>query len=140
MMEGMQLSKKNNDRVLANRDIETLNVKKVFVIDEEGNKKGEMSVKAAIELANGYYEADLILIDPKQDPPVCCIGDLKKRLYWENKNKRAKNGSRSSLKEIRLTTNISENDMETKLKKINELLQKGHRVKVVVLFKGGRDP
>ena len=94
-------------------------------------------IKEAIKLANDE-EKDLILINDAQNPPIVRIEDYNKFLYETEKAEKEKkrNSQKSQLKEIQLSVNISDHDLETKSKKGREFLKDGDKVKVVISLKG----
>ena len=96
-----------------------------------------ISTKEAIRMAENE-EKDLILINETQNPPIVRIEDYNKFLYVQEKIEREKkkNTVKSSLKEIQLSVNISDHDLETKSKKGREFLNNGDKVKVVISMKG----
>ncbi len=81
---------------------------------------------------------DLILINENQDVPIVRIEDYKKFLYNLEKaeKEKKKNSVKSITKEIQLSPEISENDLNTKVKKGLEFLEDGNKVKVVLQLKG----
>jgi translation initiation factor IF-3 len=81
---------------------------------------------------------DLIEIAPNATPPVAKIIELGKFLYIEEKRAREqkKKGKRAELKEIRFSPFIAEGDYLTRVKKIDNFLADGHKVRIVVVFKG----
>lgn len=83
-------------------------------------------------------ELDLIEIAPNADPPVARIVDFQKFKYEENKKDRAakKGSSDSELKELWLSPRIAEHDLGVRLKRADEFLSEGHKVKLTVKFKG----
>jgi len=78
---------------------------------------------------------DLVLVSDKSNPPVVKIEDYKKILYEEKKAK-SKQGKTSDVKEIQLKINIAEHDLQTKLNAIQRFLERGDKVKVSVRLKG----
>lgn len=96
-----------------------------------------MSSYDASKLAESE-ELDLILINENQDPPIVRIEDYKKFLYNLEKaeKEKKKNSVKSITKEIQLSPEISENDLNTKSKKSLEFLRDGNKVKVVLQLKG----
>lgn len=96
-----------------------------------------MKTPKALSIANDE-EKDLILINDKQEIPIVRIEDYKRFLYELEKaeKEKKKNSQKSQLKEIQLSVNISEHDLETKSKKGREFLKDGDKVKVVILLKG----
>jgi translation initiation factor IF-3 len=96
-----------------------------------------MSSYEASKLAE-ENELDLILINENQDPPIVRIEDYKKFLYDTEKaeKEKKKNSVKSITKEIQLSPEISENDLNTKIKKGLEFLEDGNKIKVVLQLKG----
>ncbi len=95
-----------------------------------------ISTKEAQNIANSE-EKDLILINENQEPPIVRIDDYNKFIYNMEKAEKEKkrNSNKSQLKEIQLSVNISDHDLETKSKKGKEFLKDGDKVKVVILLK-----
>ena len=81
---------------------------------------------------------DLIKIAPTATPPVVKIADFGKYRYeMMRKEKEAKRNQRvTELKEIRMTPNIDQNDLNTKLSAARKFLEKGNKVKVALRFRG----
>lgn len=70
-------------------------------------------------------------------PLVVRIQDFNKIMFEKKKAKSAqKKKKRSELKEIQLKANISEHDLQTKIKNIDKFLDRGDKVKIVVRLKG----
>jgi translation initiation factor IF-3 len=108
----------------------------VQVVDDEGIR-GKLPIAEALELA-AEKELDLVEVAPNQDPPVCKIMSYSKFKYEESKKTRKGRvkGKVKEEKEMRFPTTIEEGDITHKLKRINEFLEKGHKVKVTIFFKG----
>ena len=83
-------------------------------------------------------ELDLVMIAPTANPPVCKIIDYGKYRYeLSRKEKEAKKKQKIiETKEVRLTPNIDENDLNTKVKAARKFLEKGDKVKVTLRFRG----
>ena len=83
-------------------------------------------------------ELDLILINENQDPPIVRIENYKKFLYDFDKSEKEKkkNSVKSVTKEIQLSPEISDNDLNTKIKKGIEFLEDNNKVKCVLQLKG----
>lgn len=77
---------------------------------------------------------DLVLMSDKVKPVICKIMDYGKFQYNKSKNK-PKNKPKP-MKEMRYTPNTDENDLSFKLNHVIKFLQKGHKVKAYVFFKG----
>ena len=116
---------------------EQIRDKEVRVISAEGEQLGIMSAKEAQKLA-AEAELDLVKISPNAKPPVCKIIDYGKFRYeMMRKEKEAKKKQRIiETKEVRLSPNIEENDLNTKINMARKFLTKGDKVKVTLRFRG----
>ena len=116
---------------------ERIREKEVRVIGAEGGQLGVMGIKEALQMAE-EADMDLVLVSPNAKPPVCRIVDYGKFRYeMERKEKEAKKKQRIvEIKEVRLSPNIEENDLNTKVGMARKFLEKGNRVKVTLRFRG----
>ena len=116
---------------------EQIRDREVRVIGAEGEQLGVMSSKDAYMMAK-EKDLDLIKIAPTATPPVVKIADFGKYRYeMMRKEKEAKRNQRvTELKEIRMTPNIDQNDLNTKLSAARKFLEKGNKVKVALRFRG----
>lgn len=107
------------------------------VISAEGEQLGIMSSKDAQKLA-AEAELDLVKISPNAKPPVCKIIDYGKFRYdMMRKEKEARKKQKIvETKEVRLSPNIDENDLNTKINMARKFLSKGDKVKVTLRFRG----
>ena len=107
------------------------------MIDSEGNQLGVLQTKEAQRIAD-EKELDLVMIYPNANPPVCRIMDLGKYIYEQSKKeKEAKKKQKiTTLKEIRCSLTIEENDIAIKAKNAKKFLLDGDKVKITVRFKG----
>ena len=96
-----------------------------------------MNSREALRLAR-EEELDLVMIAPTANPPVCKIIDYGKYRYEQaRKEKDAKKKQKTvETKEVRLTPNIEDNDLNTKVKAARKFLEKGDKVKVTLRFRG----
>ena len=117
-------------RYLINNQIRA---EKVRVIDEQGKQLGVFSLEGALKIAK-EKNLDLILISEKADPPVCKIADYGKFLYQEKKKE--KKEKKSEVKEIRLSFNISDHDMETRANQAEKFLKAGDKLKIQMILHG----
>lgn len=130
--------------VIANKDKdlfinEQIRAKEVMVIGPNGEQLGIKSIKDANTLAQ-YAGFDLVLINPNGNPPVCKVMDYNKFKY-ENKKRAKENikkqrASNLELKEYRLSVTIDIHDFDTRVKNSQKYLEKGHKVKASIRFKG----
>nr|WP_330216907.1 translation initiation factor IF-3 [Dictyoglomus thermophilum] len=117
---------------------EKIRAKEVRVVDEDGKQLGIMSVSEALKIAR-EKNLDLVEVAPNANPPVCRIMDFGKFKYeLARKEKEAKKNQKiaSEVKEIKIRPNIEEHDYQVKLRKIREFLEKGYKVRLIILFKG----
>ena len=110
-----------------------------MVIGPNGEQLGIKSIKDANTLAQ-YAGFDLVLINPNGNPPVCKVMDYNKFKY-ENKKKAKENikkqrSANLDLKEYRLSVSIDIHDFETRVKNSRKYLEKGHKVKASIRFRG----
>ena len=118
---------------------EQIRAREVMVIGPNGEQLGVKSLKDALTLSS-YAGFDLVLINPKGNPPVCKVMDYNKFKY-ENK-KRAKENIKKQratnldLKEYRLSVTIDIHDFNTRVNNSKKYLEKGHKVKASIRFKG----
>ena len=118
---------------------EQIRAKEVMVIGPNGEQLGVKNIKDALTLAS-YAGFDLVLISPNANPQVCKIMDYNKYKY-ESKKKQKENmkkqrESNLEIKEYRLSVTIDKHDFDTKVRNSSKYLEKGHKVKVSVRFKG----
>ncbi len=116
---------------------EQIKDKEVRLIGEDGEQLGVMSAKDALKLAK-EAELDLVKIAPTAVPPVCKIIDYGKYRYeMARREKDAKKKQKViEVKEVRLTPNIDENDLNTKANQARKFIEKGDKVKVTLRFRG----
>ncbi|TJX67910.1 translation initiation factor IF-3 [Soehngenia saccharolytica] len=116
---------------------EEIREKEVRLIDVDGTQLGIVPIKKALEIAN-ERRLDLVNVAPTANPPVCRILDYGKYKYeLTKKEKEAKKNQKViNVKEIRLTPNIEEHDLQVKANRAIEFLKDGDKVKVSVRFKG----
>lgn len=113
-----------------------IRVREVRLVDEKGQQLGIMPTEKALQLAEERH-LDLIQVTEKVSPPVCKLGDYGKYLYREGKKEKTANKQKTGeLKGIRLTYNISEHDMETRIRQAEKFLKKGNKVKVELPLRG----
>lgn len=83
-------------------------------------------------------EKDLVLVTAAANPPVAKIIELAKYKY-QVQQKEAENRKRSKsqdLKEVRFTPFLSQGDFDSKLKKVQQFLKDGDKVRLSLQFKG----
>lgn len=110
-----------------------------MVIGPNGEQMGLKKLNDALTLAN-YAGLDLVLMNDNGNVAVGKIMDYNKYRYErQKKQKEAQKKQRETnkdLKEYRLSTTIDIHDFETRVRNAKEYLQKGHKVKAFIRFKG----
>ena len=129
----MAKSKKNitpiNEKIIATE---------VMLIEENGKKRGLVSIAEALELANST-SLDLVQVSPSDaNPIVCKLLDYGKHLFDKKKNISASKSKvkRNTTKEIKFRPSTDIGDYNIKLKKIKSFILDGDKTKISVRFRG----
>ena len=108
----------------------------VRLIDETGNQVGVIPLREALEKAQ-QAGLDLIQVTEKVNPPVAKIADYGKYLYQQGKKEReAKKHTGGDLKEVRLTFNISDHDLATRVRQAEKFLKRGDNIRINLRLRG----
>ena len=96
-----------------------------------------MSLQEALKVAE-EAGVDLVEISPNADPPVAKVVDWGKFQYQKMKEqqKNRRSNKATELKQMRFGLKIGANDLEIKLRKIRSFLSEGHKVKILIFFRG----
>lgn len=126
--------RKKSDDVRINERIRSSTVR---LISSEGEQLGILSVRDAIQVAKDGG-LDLVEVAPNSDPPVCRVMDYGKFRYQAAKKvQEARKKSRGGqMKEIKLRPHTEDHDLGFKIKNLKKFLDKRHRVKITVFFRG----
>ncbi len=110
---------------------------KVRLIGKDGKQIGIVSIAEAQSYAE-RDSLDLVEISPNAVPPVCKIVDYGKYRYQMTKKEREnkKGQHQAKLKEIKVKPNIDEHDLQVKIKRAREFIEKGDKVRVTCMFRG----
>lgn len=116
---------------------EEIRASTVLLIDEQGEKQGEMSLEAALSLAQ-TAGLDLVEIVATANPPVTKIMDYGKFKFQEQKkrNEARKRQKIVELKEVKLRPMIDIHDYQVKTKAMHRFFAEGDKVKVTMRFRG----
>ncbi|MEN9820016.1 MAG: hypothetical protein RL379_794 [Bacillota bacterium] len=125
--------KKNNGDLINNQ----IRFAQVLVIDQNGKQLGVMNSYQANQLAE-QAGLDLLCVAPGAKPPVCKILDYGKyRFEQQKKAKEAKKNQHIiDIKEIQISPQIGEHDLQVKVKAAIGFFQAGDKVKLVLRYKG----
>ena len=121
----------NTKTVNVNRGIKAT---KILLINENGENLGVVTINEALLKA---FDAgfDLVEVGNKDGVSVCKIIDYGKWKYEQEKRKK-KSQFKQQTKEIKLRPTTGDNDLNYRAKHVEEFLKEGHKVRVVVKFKG----
>ena len=116
---------------------EQIRDKEIRLIDENGEQLGIVSSREAQKIAD-ERKLDLVKIAPTAKPPVCRIRDSGKYKFDQaKKEKEARKKQKTvDVKELRLSPSIDTHDVQVKVKKANEFLKDGDKVKISIRFRG----
>jgi translation initiation factor IF-3 len=109
----------------------------VRLIGPDGDQLGITTVPEALRMARGL-ELDLVEVAPMANPPVCRIMDYGKFRYEEaQKAKESRRKSTNvSVKEVKFRPKIGKGDFNVKVRKVDQFIHEGHKVKVTLQFRG----
>jgi translation initiation factor IF-3 len=124
--------RQNNDLVN-----EKIRFPQMLVIDPQGRQLGVLPRHKALEAAEAL-NLDLLCVAPNANPPVCKILNYgKHRFETQKKLREAKKHQQVvDIKEIQLTPQIGEHDLQVKVKNAIRFFNDGNKVKVVVRYRG----
>ncbi|MBB5351552.1 translation initiation factor IF-3 [Haloferula luteola] len=116
---------------------ERIRAPRVRVVLPDGQQLGIMSAQEALAKAK-LVGLDLVEIASKADPPVCRIIDYGKYKYEQAKLKKTqkKSQSASKMKEVKFRVRTEQHDYNIKLNRLETFLDEGHKVRVVLQFRG----
>ena len=116
---------------------EKINYPEVMVLDDSGTMLGTMTTADAIRTAR-EKEMDLVLINPKSNPPVAKIADFGQFKYQKEKEDRKKRAKThvTETKGVRLSMRIGEHDLGIRRKQAIKFLNKGDKVKTEIILRG----
>lgn len=117
-----------------NQDIRASEVR---VVGADGEQLGVMPIEQARELAR-EAGVDLVEISPTANPPVVKVVDWGKFQYQKMKEQQRsrKKAKASELKQMRFGLKIGAGDLDIKLRKVKSFLEAGHKVRLMIFFRG----
>ena len=108
-----------------------------MLIDQNGDKKGIVSIDEALEFAKNEA-LDLVQVSPSEaNPVVCKLLDYGKHVFEKKKNassSKVKN-KKNTIKEIKFRPSTDVGDYNIKLKKIKSFILGGDKTKISVRFR-----
>jgi len=96
-----------------------------------------MPREAALKLAQ-EKNLDLIEIAPPAKPPVAKIINFDKFRYQKEKELKKQKATQKigELKQVQISARAAQNDLEIKAKRLQELLDEGHKVEILLVLRG----
>ncbi|HRI06130.1 MAG TPA: translation initiation factor IF-3 [Candidatus Dojkabacteria bacterium] len=114
---------------------EFIRVPQVMVIGDQGENLGVMKTDEAIKLAQSKG-LDLVEVGATVNPPVCKIIDYAKYVYELNKKQRKNKNKAKDMKEFKFSPVIDIGDIELRVRRSKEFIDKGHNVRLTMVRKG----
>jgi len=107
------------------------------LIGLQGEQLGIVDTEEALRLAQAS-DVDLVEVAPNAAPPVCRLLDYGKFRYSKQKKdaEAKKKQHVTQLKELRIRPGTDSHDLDRQLKKAEEFLGEGQRVKFTLRFRG----
>ncbi len=107
------------------------------VITDDGDHLGIMKTADALRTAK-ERDLDLVVIQPKANPPVAKIIDFGKYKYEKEKEARQQKSKAKNVevKGVRLSPRIGQHDMDVRKEQAKRFLEKGDKVKVEIILRG----
>jgi translation initiation factor IF-3 len=114
-----------------------IRVPEVRLIGLKGEQLGVVKTEDALRMAQ-EAEVDLVEVAANASPPVCRLLDYGKFRYSKQKKdaEAKKKQHVTQLKELRIRPGTDSHDVERQLKKAQEFLSEGQRVKFTLRFRG----
>jgi translation initiation factor IF-3 len=114
-----------------------IRVRQVRLIGADGQQQGIVDTREAVRRAR-EADLDLVLVGESAQPPVARVMDYGKyRFELQQQEKDARRRSRQQeMKAIKFRVKIEDHDYETKVNHIRRFLGSGHKVRVVIMFRG----
>ncbi|RKX32955.1 MAG: translation initiation factor IF-3 [Verrucomicrobia bacterium] len=126
---------RNRDPYYNIRRNQRIRASEVRVIGPDGGQLGLMSSGDAYQLAQ-QSGLDLVEVAAQARPPVCRIMDFGKYVYEQQKKSKESKSTGSKVKEVKFRVRIEKHDFLTKLRRAEDFLDKGNKVKLTLFFRG----
>lgn len=116
---------------------ERIFAKTLRLIGPDGELLGVFPREIAFKKAQ-EFNLDIVEVAPQAKPPVCRIVDYPKYKYEQEKREKEvkKHQKQTQIKEVRIRPCIGAHDYEVKCKHIVGFLEKKHKVRVRMWFRG----
>ncbi len=105
------------------------------MVGPEGKMIGVMPTRKALDLAR-EVGLDLVEVAPNARPPVCRVLDYGKYQYEQSKRQKESKTASQKLKEVKFRVKIDTHDYLTKIRRAEDFLDKGNKLKLTLMFRG----
>lgn len=107
------------------------------VVTDDGEHIGIISTEKALAMAK-ERDQDLVVIQPKAEPPVAKIIDYGKYKYEKDVEKKQQKAKQKNVevKGVRLSLRIGDHDLNVRKEKAKEFLEQGNKVKIEIILRG----
>jgi len=134
-MEVLYIAKDKNELPINNQ----IRVPELMVIGPNGEQLGLKKLEDAKTLAT-YAGLDLVLMSGNATPAVAKVMDYNKYRYEKQKKtkeqQKRQRETNKDIKEYQLSVTIDIHDFETRRRNAQTYLEKGHKIKSSIRFKG----
>ncbi|MCS6789187.1 MAG: translation initiation factor IF-3 [Patescibacteria group bacterium] len=117
-----------------------ITAEEIRVIGQNGENLGVFKREEALALARPEEGLDLIEIVPNAKPPVAKLMNYDKWRYEEERKRKKEaflqKSKSSSLKQIQISPRMAKNDLITRIKQLENFLNKNHIVEIQMQLKG----
>lgn len=116
---------------------QNIKAEKLFLIDENNDPVGIVSLEEALNLAN-EADLDLIEVNPKGNPPVAKIANFGQLKYEKEKlaHRQKMQQKKVEIKNIRLSFRISDHDLNLRVNQAEKFLAKENKIKIELILRG----
>ncbi|MCH8087147.1 MAG: translation initiation factor IF-3 [Chloroflexi bacterium] len=116
---------------------EKITAPELRVVVDEGEHMGVVSTEVALARAK-ELELDLVVIQPKAEPPVAKIIDFGRYKYDKEKEAKLQKSKQKTVevKGVRLSIRIGQHDIDVRKEQAKKHLDNGNKVKVEIILRG----
>lgn len=116
---------------------QNIKAEEVFLIDENNEPVGVVSLEEALRLAN-EADLDLVEVNPKGNPPVAKISNFGQLKYEREKlaHRQKMQQKKIEMKNIRLSFRISSHDLDLRVNQAEKFLAKENKIKIELILRG----
>ncbi|MFA6547456.1 MAG: translation initiation factor IF-3 [Candidatus Magasanikbacteria bacterium] len=116
---------------------ENISFPQVYTLDSSGTSLGILNTADAIRAAR-EQELDLVVINPKAEPPIAKIMDFGQFRYQQEKEQRIRKAHQHVIdtKVVRMSLRIGKNDLNIRKVQTLKFLNAGDKVKIEIVLRG----